>query len=608
MQKAFLFSFVQIFVLVWIVPQTVHAQLFIEATNAGAPVTDNLPSVGGSWNDINNDAYPDLLITGFDVSRNNRLYLNQQDGTYETQIESPFTQTPGLWGSVVGLLGDYDNDGDEDVMLCSYVDNNFQGLPLWLLVNQGAPDYNLKPDTTFTSPKGSYPGMSWVDYDLDGDLDFFAGAANSSTDLFYKNEGDGSFTRLDTLSFLKFRSGFITHSSWIDLDLDGDLDLYVANYTSPNANTFHKSMLKETGDANYFVTTPIAGLTAVNGANIGANWIDYDNDGDLDIYLNHFNAKDKLFRNDGNLIFTEITDEPMLEVVAYSNFNIWADFDNDGDLDMALTHQTGNMSKGKVYQNEAGHFTQLSNEEAGDIATASIANAQAAGAADHDLDGDMDIYISNTVNPTTGAPNFLFQNESNNENNWLKIKLKGESSNPNGYGSKVFVTALINGDTVRQMRYAAGGPTTYSFQESTVLHVGLGDAETVISVEVQWLSGIVDVCTEITPNQQLEMVEGACMISGIEEVNSEKIDFKFDNLYPNPSAQELNCSVVLYQNTPLHWQLIDIDGKVQKAGKVSLLAGKHQISIPVQALPNGWYNVELWTKHQKISKNWVKLP
>ena len=285
-------------------PVVLSAQMFSEATDAGDPVSDNLPSVGGSWNDLQNDGYPELLITGFDVGRNNRLYLNQGDGTFTTRLNSPFTQTPGLWGSVVGLGGDPDNDGDDDVLLCSYRDNNQQQVPLQLLLNSGPPDYELSVDTLFTAPPGSYPSATWVDYDLDGDLDIFVGAASGSTDLFYRNEGNGAFIRLDTLSFLKFRSGFITHDSWVDLDEDGDLDLHIANYSAPNTNTFHRSMLKETGDPNYFLPASIPRLTNQSGANIGVNWIDYDNDGDLDLYQNLFNAKDRFFRNDGDLVFT----------------------------------------------------------------------------------------------------------------------------------------------------------------------------------------------------------------------------------------------------------------------------------------------------------------
>lgn len=600
------FPFGALVLLLVLLPLSLGAQLFTQAADAGEAVTDNLPTVGGSWNDLDNDGYPELLITGFDGARNNRLYLNGQDGSYSTLFNSPFTQTPGIWGSVLGLLGDYDNDGDEDVMLCSYRDNAGQKLPLWLLRNSGAPDYELVPDTAFSSPNGSYPTATWVDYDLDGDLDFFAGAANGSTDLFYRNDGPGAFTRMDTLSFLKFRSGFITHDSWIDLDEDGDLDLYIANYSAPNANTFHRSMLKETGDPNYFVLTEIEGLTGTAGANIGVNWVDYDNDGDLDIYLNHYNARDRFFRNDGNLVFTEITGQPMLDVSAYTNFNIWADFDNDGRLDLALAHQLGGSSKGKIYLNQESGFTLLSSEEAGDISTATIAQAQSAGLADHDLDGDVDIYVANTVSASTSAPNFLFRNETGNQNNWLQVKLKGVESNRNGYGSKIFVTAVINGDTVRQMRYASGGTASYSFQESTRLHFGLGDAEEVISVEVHWLSGTVDVCTGLAANRQIEIEEGSCLASGVNESLEEEGGFQWLNLYPNPGSATLACTVIFKRTTRLFWRLVDENGRTCLSGSAIFPEGQYRIPLQAGDLPAGRYTVELWVGRNKKAWPWVK--
>lgn len=589
-----------------IFPFALCGQMFSEANNAGDAVSDNLPSVGGSWDDLNNDGYPELLVTGFDVGQNNRLYLNQQDGTYLSQLNTPFTQTPGNWGSVIGLLGDCDNDGDNDVMLCSYRDNNGQKLPLQLLQNEGMPDFSLTRDTLFTSPNGSYPTASWVDYDLDGDLDFFAGAASGATDLFYRNEGSGTFIRLDSLSFLTFRSGFITHDSWVDIDEDGDLDLYISNYSAPNANTLHLSMLVETGDPNYFVQTDIPGLTGEPGANIGVNWIDFDNDGDLDLYQNHYNARDRFFRNDGNLVFVEMMDHPMLDVVAYTNFNIWADYDNDGDLDLALAHQQGGSSKGKIYRNQEGEFTLLSSEEAGAISSTFVAQAQSGGVADYDADGDVDIYVVNTVSQAVAAPNFLFRNETDNQNNWLKVKLKGTNSSPNGFGSKIFVSAIINGDTVRQMRFVSGGTTSYSFQESTIQHFGLKDAEVVLTLEVHWLSGPIDVCTDITANQLIEIEEGSCLTNHTESLPGENSDFQLNNLLPNPGGQTLTCHIQSERSSQINWRLINESGQVSMQDTSWLQKGTNQININTALLPTGWYVLEIWTNQSKTARRWLK--
>jgi hypothetical protein len=517
---------------------------------------------------------------------------------------------------VIGLVCDYDNDGDNDIMMCSYEDETHQPVPLRLLTNLG--NGQFQPLSSIFL-QGSFPSGTWVDYDLDGDTDFFAAGANGTTDVFYKNTGNdpNEWQLNDTLSFLKFRQGFITHDSWVDLDEDGDLDLYIANYGPPgnNANTFHRSMLKESGNPDYFVETPVSGLTGENGANIGVNWVDYDNDGDLDLYLNYFQAKDRLYRNEGNLVFTQIAGLSMLNVTAYTNFNTWADFDLDGDQDLVLSHQLGGSSKAKLYRNEhipadgmlPGSFTLLNEAAGGELNQASIANAQSGGCADYDNDGDMDLYIVNTTNQSVGAPNFLFRNDQNLNRHWLKIKLQGQVSNRNGYGAIIRVNALIAGDTVRQMRLVSGGTNSYSFQNSAVQHFGLGDADSLLSVEVYWPSGLVDVCTGLAADQLLFFSEGDCLVNAIFTAQLPKTERLIRSLSPNPGHENLlHVQIFTSREGPVRWRLLDTRGLPAAAGERRMNAGAGKFELPVQTLPAGVYFFVVETGYGYDVKPWLR--
>lgn len=601
------------FLLLFLISHTSFTQPFKHITTAGPVGTQTLASVGGSWNDVDGDGFDDLLITGFAGQLNNRHYSNLQDGVFAEDPNSAFMLTPGNWGCVVGLVGDYDNDGDQDVMMCSYEDENHQPVPLRLLTNLGGGAF--QPISSIFE-KGSFPSGTWVDYDLDGDLDFFAAAANGSTDLFYQNTGAdlSSWLLMDTLSFLKFRSGFITHDSWVDLDEDGDLDLYIANFGPPgnNANTYHRSMLHETGDPNYFIETQLPGLTGENGANIGVNWVDYDNDLDLDIYLNYYLGKDRLYRNDGSGVFTQIAGLPMLNVTAYTNFNTWADFDLDGDLDLVLAHQLGGTSMAKIYRNEhipapgvlPGSFTLLDETASGDLSQAVITNAQSAGYADYDNDGDVDLYIVNTTNQNLGAPNFLFKNEQAIGNNWLKIKLVGSLSNRNGYGASIRVTALIAGDTVRQMRFVSGGTGSYSFQNSIEQHFGLGDADTVISLEIGWPSGQSDFCTNLSANQSLIFEEGGCLNSSVDGGTNRQMI----RLSPNPGNENtVEVSFGMNMLHPVHWLLFEPGGRQRASGIIEPLNDRNKTYLTLPSnLQSGLYFIVFSGAGSRIVLPWVK--
>ena len=177
---------------------TLQAQFFTRVTDVGPLVTDAFLSTGASWNDINNDGWPDLLALG---ETGNHFYLNNGDGTFSLLTKEPFSTSLGVGN--IGIWADYDNDGDEDLYLGNFVTEpgGTELAPNALYQNAGPPDFDLTAIDLGDGLNAS-PSASWVDYDQDGDVDLFsAGAAETrngppTRDLFYRQDDPTTFSRL----------------------------------------------------------------------------------------------------------------------------------------------------------------------------------------------------------------------------------------------------------------------------------------------------------------------------------------------------------------------------------------------------------------------------
>ena len=352
------------------------AQTFSELEGTGLP---GVFQSSAAWGDYDNDGDLDILLTGRSGSgRMSTIYTNDGDGTF-TELEG--VGLPGV-SSSSAAWGDYDNDGDLDILLTGYTGS---GRMSAIYTNDG--------DGTFTElEEVALPGVSsssatWGDYDNDGDLDIllagYTGSGNIST--IYTNDGDGTFTELTGAGLTDITAAKV---AWGDYDNDSDLDILLTGDTgSGRISTIYTN----DGGGN-FSELKGAGLTGVSGS---AAWGDYDNDGDLDILMagtpGHGRIS-KIYTNDGDGTFTEL-EGAGLTGVSESSAD-WGDYDNDGDLDILLTGNlvpglistiytntiyTNNASTANTVPQEPTNLTAIPNNDEGSVAFNWDAATDAAG-------------------------------------------------------------------------------------------------------------------------------------------------------------------------------------------------------------------------------------
>jgi len=350
-------------------------------------VNAGLVGVGRSsvaWGDYDSDGDLDLLITGNTGSGPYVASIYRNDAGAFININAGLT---GIDNSSVAW-GDYDNDGDLDILATGRSSGSSK---TWLYNNAGGV---FTPVTTVFHNVGSYGAVAWGDIDGDGDLDALV-SGNYST-ILYRNEM-GAFIDMGV-------SLPMVSNSWVsigDYDNDGDQDLFIMG----DVGGWPVSVICE-NEQGFFYQHESTGILALSGGS--ASWCDYDHDQDPDILISGFDQylepKTSVFRNDGNMIFTNVY--PGIAGAALGT-SAWGDYDNDGDADVLLTGQNaacGTLSS-IVYRNDGNNnFTDIN---------APLDGAERGSAAwgDYDNDGDLDIIISGFNG--SGQPNTrLYQNNS----------------------------------------------------------------------------------------------------------------------------------------------------------------------------------------------------
>jgi len=431
--------------------------------------------------------------------------------------------------SIGAAWGDYDNDGDQDIYLANgwssnklfrnegggvFVDatsgplgdpdygtavawgdyNNDGNLDLYLAnCTTGNKLFRNDGGGTFvdatSGPLGDDPacgvGVAWGDFNNDGDLDIYLVNCDSTNKLF-RNDGGGTF--VDATSGPLGGPGDARAVACADYDNDGDLDIYLVN----GAMLPNKLFRNDGGLVFVDVTSgPLGDL----GSARGVDWGDYDNDGDLDIYFANYNEGNKLLRNDGGGTFVDVT-TPILADGGNPTNVAWADYDNDGDLDLFIA-KVHSVFQGeiKLLRNDGGGV--FVNATSGALADTGIWYTSPLG--DFDNDGDLDMYVANA-----GGSNRLLMNQKGSTNHWLHVNLVGVVSNRSAIGARV---RAVSG-SLSQIREISGGSGYYS-QNSLTAEFGLGSRTIVDTLVIRWPSGIIQKLTAVPVDTLLQIYEAA---------------------------------------------------------------------------------------------------
>lgn len=428
------------------------------------------------------------------------------DGPPIDQVAEPVTFTtvpvpPGM--GVVMVVVDMDGDHLDDLVS-----------PSSTSIKIG----KQQTDGSFIVQSASFPqtnnNPSWSV--AAGDLD-----NNGFTDLLYGGSGptlmlasdDGSaFTEWTNDTYI-----FAQRTNMVDIDNDGNLDGFYCHDISANVYYFSD------GQGGF---TEASGELSQTSGNYGSIWIDFDNDGDVDM----FNTKcgggggiDALFRNDGNGQFTDVAPEMGFADAHSAWSTAWGDFDNDGDMDAFVGKSGGQQHK--LMRNDGNIFTNITIGSGTEGASGSIEWRTY----DFNNDGLLDILSPSQIlynaggmtfelagNVPFGGPigdlnddgfldvvNWTIQLNNGNDNHWFKVSLVGTVSNRMGIGARVTITTP-QGQQVRDIVSGDG----FKYMSTVNAHFGLGAVTEILAVEVRWPSGIVDVIEAPIIDDRLVVVEG----------------------------------------------------------------------------------------------------
>jgi hypothetical protein len=424
--------------------------------------------LGVAAGDYDNDGDLDLYVNNYGP---NVLYRNNGDGTFTDATKQAGVANGHKVGAAVFFL-DMDKDGDLDLFIANYLKFTYQNH--LMRTSKGIPKYAGPMD---------FPPMP--------------------NDL-YRNNGDGTFTNVSE------ESGVAKHKGWgmggvcADYDNDGDTDVYIANDVAANF------LFENDGTGKFEEVGLLAGLAYdIQGHEHGSMGIDcgdYDNDGRLDFYQTCYSMElATLYKNLGDRMFEDVTmvtgaGAGTLPHVTWGNSLV--DFDNDGDRDIfiACGHLQDNVelyndmattfSRNVILMNTGnGKYVDIS-DQGGDGMKAKL-RSRGAAFDDLDNDGDIDVVILNSrAEPT------ILRNDSPSKGHWIQVRLRGTKSNRNGVGARVKVVA---GDLtlVDEVHSGRGYQSHYGMR----LHFGLRNREKIDRIEVRWIGGGIDTFKNIAADQ-----------------------------------------------------------------------------------------------------------
>ena len=456
---------------------------FLKANNTGTEDAGEGMSV--SVADYDNDGDSDILVTNYGDFK---LFRNNGDKTFSDISKIAFPDGINDWWYGGSTWGDYDLDGDLDLYIAGYVDfsrrpqytslrfpMDFGGLPNTLFRNEGDGTFKnvTKELNILTDASRKSMQVLFHDFNEDGFPDLFV-ANDTDANGFYLNRGNGTFKVFSGPSGLSTTDGSMGIAIG-DINNDGMEDVVYTNYAA-EVNTLaylidnsssNDGILKNAVFIHSF-DSPLVHKLSWPKISWGPGLFDMDNDGDLDLFFanGHLNSvsgdnrqTNLLFENDGKGFFKDISNSSGILATGkrIHRSAMFADYDNDGKVDMYVTVNGQQVEDGK----------------------------------------------GNTIFDKNQGKGLLLQNRSTTENNWIKIRLKGIKSNRDGFGSLI----KIKYNEMEQKQSLVSGQGYFS-NHAKEIYFGLGRIGKIDTIEIKWPSGISQEFTDVICNQTLYIIEG----------------------------------------------------------------------------------------------------
>lgn len=559
--------------------------VFSRITDTSNPVVtfSNTPAPykGLAWIDLDDDNLPDLFMS------QRFLFHNDGNGQF-TQLVS-VAGAQGGQGAAGSSWGDINNDGAIDCITASSSSamhlNN--GNASFMVSTADVPE--LTGFAAWDCALADVDNNGWLDLLFVHAEGFHA--TGPFPCKFYLQTSPGVFTAQSDYEFTDMNDPY-TVPTWTDYDLDGDLDLFIGagpgNGLGPDYR--YKNLLKETGTFSLQRLTDAPFNLMENGQVY--NFIDYDNDGDMDGFLtNYVGVVSRFWKNESGTLTP--TSMPFTQSANAYLSNVWGDVDNDGDLDVLIaTDGTPNIT---LYRNNGnGGFLAAQLAGSADTTVCGI------GLADYDNDGDLDMA---TNGPLGGRA--LFRNDNLAAGrHWIAFKLNGVNSNRSAIGARIRVKSTLNGQSVWQLREVLAH-NSFQTQSDLRQHFGLKDALNIDSVEISWPSGLTQFFGALAADRIYRITEGGPPeeVSATHDPMTEIPEIRVS---PNPGMSVFQVELA---NTHPDMQKItiqDMQGKMMEAAIHPFQEGKYEIKLS-ETVPPGLYLLQIrFSTGQTASKSIIK--
>jgi hypothetical protein len=569
--------------------------------------------------------------------------LRAQDVTFSLPDSTGSLGINPNGGGLMGFAwGDYDQDGDLDLLLGGAIDNLFRNdVPTGGGFVRVSANTSGEPGTVlFDSAGAPSNSMQWADFNGDGNLDLLVGNTPNFRIFLY----DGSrFTIVDPVAtglivtstntwgvtvgdfdrdgdvdianaggtqtgdgagpphILRNDNGIFTdvgaelvpvplalecwNPQWVDIDKDGYLDLWLPtirrNITpAPRCELLFSDTAGELSPADPSTSGLADALSAIVSV-----WGDYNNDGFMDLWLYPFSgdgsAPIRLYRNNGDRTFTDVAPAAGMDSLVTTSTTrgaSWGDYNNDGWLDLFV--QRRNINHHELWHNNGDGTFEDVGLQAGLVTP--NGDHRTAQFVDYDSDGWLDIFFSGNG----GAQEWIFHNDGGNDNHWIGFRPRGTvGSNTAGIGARVTVVT----GTQRQYRYVDGGGTGGNFWP----HFGLGLVATVDSVIVDWPTGTHDFSTNVPADKYYTLQEGTGVIVSVKGKPGDgtiPTGYALSQNYPNPFNPVTKIQFDLPKSSAVRLVLVNVAGElVREIANGKFTAGRHEVTVDARNLASGVY-------------------